>query len=373
MKNGKLSNMKNERVVLNICGERYETYRKTLARYPTTLLGNFRKREKFYRPHRKEYFFDRHRVMFEAILFFYQSDGILRCPPDIPTDTFEEECRFYELPEKSIDSMKSYIPFLLKTTEIEEYDETLKSRIWKILDDNPFDSNIAASFFTISMVCIIISFSLTCLETVPGYEIDAPFDENIYYILELIVNVWFVFEFAMRFATCPNKAEFMLDLLNIVEVIILIPYFIILLAQKHDEVVSLKFLRVIRLLRLMELLKSHDGYGARTMVFGSVMRSSVNDMSLMAVCTSIAIMFGACVIYSLESLYEHSNFNDIFDGLWWSVATVTTVGYGDIFPVTISGKLFSSFFILFGIITIAMPMMIIVTRFVMYYEANVYC
>ncbi|CAF4212485.1 unnamed protein product, partial [Rotaria sordida] len=82
---------KNDRIIINVCGQRYETWRTTLELYPDTLLGNEKKRKYYYDKNRKEYFFDRHRGCFEAILYYYQSHGRLRRPEYIPLDIFIEE------------------------------------------------------------------------------------------------------------------------------------------------------------------------------------------------------------------------------------------------------------------------------------------
>lgn len=73
-----------ERVVINVSGLYYETYLRTLNQFPNTLLGNPQKRNKFYNPQRDEYFFDRNRPSFDAILYYYQSGGRLRRPPHVP-------------------------------------------------------------------------------------------------------------------------------------------------------------------------------------------------------------------------------------------------------------------------------------------------
>ncbi|XP_010004034.1 PREDICTED: potassium voltage-gated channel subfamily A member 1-like, partial [Chaetura pelagica] len=69
-----------ERVVINIAGLRFETQLKTLAQFPNTLLGNPKKRMRYFDPLRNEYFFDRNRPSFDAILYYYQSGGRLRRP-----------------------------------------------------------------------------------------------------------------------------------------------------------------------------------------------------------------------------------------------------------------------------------------------------
>ena len=95
-----------ERVLINISGLRFETQLQTLARFPQTLLGNPKKRMRFFDPLRNEYFFDRNRPSFDAILYYYQSGGRLRRPVNVPVDIFMEEIKFYELGEEVVENFK---------------------------------------------------------------------------------------------------------------------------------------------------------------------------------------------------------------------------------------------------------------------------
>ncbi|CAF5113382.1 unnamed protein product [Rotaria sp. Silwood1] len=85
------------RIIINISGVRFETYKSTLEAYPNTLLGNAERRKYYYDNILDEYFFDRHRGCFEAILYYYQSKGRLRRPNLVPLDTFLEEITFFDL------------------------------------------------------------------------------------------------------------------------------------------------------------------------------------------------------------------------------------------------------------------------------------
>ena len=83
-------------------GLRYETQIRTLNQFPDTLLGDPSRRIRYFDPVRNEYYFDRHRNCFEAIIYYYQSGGRLRRPVNVPLDVFSEEIQFYELGEYAI-------------------------------------------------------------------------------------------------------------------------------------------------------------------------------------------------------------------------------------------------------------------------------
>ncbi len=91
-------------ITLNVSGARFQTLSDTLDRYPTTLLGNAAKRRAHYNPTTGEYFFDRHRESFEAILYSYQTNGRLRRPASVPLDIFLHELKFYEMDEEIMEN-----------------------------------------------------------------------------------------------------------------------------------------------------------------------------------------------------------------------------------------------------------------------------
>nr|7WF3_J Chain J, Potassium voltage-gated channel subfamily A member 3 [Homo sapiens]7WF3_N Chain N, Potassium voltage-gated channel subfamily A member 3 [Homo sapiens]7WF3_O Chain O, Potassium voltage-gated channel subfamily A member 3 [Homo sapiens]7WF3_P Chain P, Potassium voltage-gated channel subfamily A member 3 [Homo sapiens]7WF4_J Chain J, Potassium voltage-gated channel subfamily A member 3 [Homo sapiens]7WF4_N Chain N, Potassium voltage-gated channel subfamily A member 3 [Homo sapiens]7WF len=101
-----------ERVVINISGLRFETQLKTLCQFPETLLGDPKRRMRYFDPLRNEYFFDRNRPSFDAILYYYQSGGRIRRPVNVPIDIFSEEIRFYQLGEEAMEKFREDEGFL---------------------------------------------------------------------------------------------------------------------------------------------------------------------------------------------------------------------------------------------------------------------
>ena len=92
-----------DRVTINVSGLRFETRRSTLASQPTTLLGNAKRRRQHYDPAKAEYFFERGRHTFDALLYYYQSGDQLHRPMSVPLDVFVDDLRFYQFDEKTIE------------------------------------------------------------------------------------------------------------------------------------------------------------------------------------------------------------------------------------------------------------------------------
>ena len=114
-------------ITINVSGLRFQTRKSTLGRFPETLLGS-PDREKYYNTSTMEYFFDRHRDSFEAILYFYQSDGLLCLPATLNPDIFIEEVRFFRLGEHILDKLS---PEIGTTKTIPLPDHPTKRRIWQ--------------------------------------------------------------------------------------------------------------------------------------------------------------------------------------------------------------------------------------------------
>lgn len=157
-----------ERLSFNVSGMRYETQLRTLAQFPNTLLGDPQRRMRFYDPFRNELFLDRSPACFDAVLYFYQSGGRLRRPANIPLDIFMDELEFYQLGDEVITRFKEDEGFP-KEEVCALPENELQRRIW-ILFEQPESSGGARIIAVISVVVIIVSILIFCLETLPAFR-----------------------------------------------------------------------------------------------------------------------------------------------------------------------------------------------------------
>ena len=283
-----------ERVVINVSGLRVETRLVTLQRFPDTLLGDSRRRDRYFDSLRNEYFFERNRACFDAILYYYQSAGRLRRPANVPMDVFLDEITFYQLGDAVIDKYRQDEGFS------REQDRPLPSnllqrRVW-LLFEHP-DSSLAARLIAIvSVAVILLSIVTFCLETLPDMrrqrstqqhvtrnvtaatslttfanvsgvivvDKDSPIDfSDPFFVIETLCIVWFSAEFLIRFAASPDHLAFFCDVMNIIDLLAILPYFITLGTEMADEggeerpnqAMSLAVLRVIRLVRVFRIFK----------------------------------------------------------------------------------------------------------------------
>ena len=151
-----------ERVIINISGLRFETQLKTLQQFPDSLLGDPAKRIKWFDPLRNEYFFDRNRRSFDAILYFYQSGGRLRRPVNVPIHVFCQEIIFFQLGEHVLQRYQEDEGVLVAEDPVYPGNECQK-KIW-LLFEHP-ESSQAARIVAIFSVSVILLSNLLPLKS----------------------------------------------------------------------------------------------------------------------------------------------------------------------------------------------------------------
>ncbi|KAG8450929.1 hypothetical protein GDO86_003272 [Hymenochirus boettgeri] len=378
-----------ERVVINISGLRFETQLKTLAQFPDTLLGDPKKRMRYFDPLRNEYFFDRNRPSFDAILYYYQSGGRIRRPVNVPIDIFSEEIRFYELGEEAMEKFREDEGFI-KEEERPLPSNEFQRQVW-LLFEYPESSGPARGIAIVSVLVILISIVIFCLETLPEFRDDKEYNGPVlppvngtgpyisssftdpFFVVETLCIIWFSFELLVRFFACPSKATFSKNIMNIIDIVAIIPYFITLgteLAERQgngQQAMSLAILRVIRLVRVFRIFKlSRHSKGLQ--ILGQTLKASMRELGLLIFFLFIGVILFSSAVYFAEADDPSSGFNSIPDAFWWAVVTMTTVGYGDMHPVTIGGKIVGSLCAIAGVLTIALPVPVIVSNFNYFYH-----
>nr|XP_019954949.1 PREDICTED: potassium voltage-gated channel subfamily A member 4 [Paralichthys olivaceus] len=376
-----------ERVVINVSGLKFETQLKTLTQFPDTLLGDPDKRIRYFDPLRNEYFFDRNRPSFDAILYYYQSGGRLKRPVNVPFDIFSEEVKFYELGEEAILKFREDEGFV-KEEEKPLPEDEFKRQIW-LLFEYPESSSPARGIAVVSVLVIVISIVIFCLETLPEFRDEkeylqprhnssepdhgfTPFNDP-FFIVETVCIIWFSFEIIVRFFACPSKAAFFKNIMNSIDIVSILPYFITLgtdLAQHQgngQQAMSFAILRIIRLVRVFRIFKlSRHSKGLQ--ILGHTLRASMRELALLIFFLVIGVILFSSAVYFAEADEPTSQFTSIPDAFWWAVVTMTTVGYGDMKPITVGGKIVGSLCAIAGVLTIALPVPVIVSNFNYFYH-----
>ncbi|KAM4872505.1 potassium voltage-gated channel subfamily A member 10 [Thomomys bottae] len=379
----------NQRVIINIAGLRFETQLGTLNQFPETLLGDREKRMPFFDSMRNEYFFDRNRPSFDGILYYYQSGGKIRRPANVPIDIFADEISFYELGSEAMDQFREDEGFI-KDPETLLPANDFHRQFW-LLFEYPESSSAARGVAMVSVLVVVVSITIFCLETLPEFREDRelkvvrdprldanqtapPVFTDPFFVVESTCIVWFTFELVLRFVVCPSKADFFRNIMNVIDVISIIPYFAALITELVRETepsaqqnMSLAILRIIRLVRVFRIFKlSRHSKGLQ--ILGQTLKASMRELGLLIFFLFIGVILFSSAVYFAEVDEPDSHFSSIPDGFWWAVVTMTTVGYGDMCPITPGGKIVGTLCAIAGVLTIALPVPVIVSNFNYFYH-----
>ncbi|XP_072335897.1 potassium voltage-gated channel subfamily A member 10-like [Scyliorhinus torazame] len=384
------------RIIINVAGMRFETHHNTLAQFPDTLLGDPLRCLPYFDPLTNQYFFDRSRPSFDGILYYYQSGGKIRRPANVPLDVFTDEIIFYQLGSDAVEQFRQEEGFI-KEMEVQLPVQDRLRQLWLLLE-YPESSGAARGVALVSLFIIIISIIIFCLETLPEFRegidqstfsLDSPALSNVsanlftdpFFLIETLCIVWFSFELMVRSVVCPSKPDFYRDVINIIDVVSVIPYFVTLISelaeqqqqeagngqQQGQQAMSLAILRVIRLVRVFRIFKlSRHSKGLQ--ILGQTLKASMRELGLLIFFLFIGVILFSSAVYFAEADEPKTQFASIPEAFWWAVITMTTVGYGDMCPVTIGGKMVGTLCAIAGVLTIALPVPVIVSNFNYFYH-----
>ncbi|RLP54605.1 MAG: ion transporter [Ketobacter sp.] len=192
----------------------------------------------------------------------------------------------------------------------------------------------------------LIIFSVICfsLETLPDLSENS---KRLLRYSEIAVVILFTLEYLFRLFTAPDKRKFVFSFYGLVDLLAILPFYL-------TFAVDLRTLRLMRLLRLLRLLKLAR-YNSAIHRFGRAIYIAKEELIIFTCASMILIYLGAVGIYYFEHTAQPDVFRSIFDSLWWAVATLTTVGYGDIYPITLGGRLFTFGMLMVGLGLVAVP------------------
>jgi hypothetical protein len=352
-----------KRVRLNVSGLIFETFESTFDRFPETLLGSHEKRTKYYDPIRDEYYLARDKHTFDAILFYYQSEGILCRPEDVPSDVFNEELKFYEINDRRFPILNKVIE---SNTKKDPSELTFRERGWELLE-NPESSTFAKYLGYFSILIITLSLITYCLETVPALK---PKKIN-WFLMECVWITWFTMELILRFCFTSNRFRFLVSPFGLVDLVAVLPFYLTLFLRSDEGATSFAVLRILRVGRCLRLFKL-SRYHCAPMLFAAAMKDCQEKLRALALCIFITVILFGSSMYYIEGLSEDSQFESIPDTFYYVIITMVTVGYGDYVPKTVLGRILGAFCALSGVIVLyCFPTPIIVVRFVQLYKEHV--
>ena len=242
-----------------------------------------------------------------------------------------------------------------------------KQKIWEIVEAVEH-SNQKGKFYDWFDISILILISLNVvaviLETVQWIHQD--YGHFLYWFeilsvavfsVEYILRVWSVTSQEKFSKPFSGRIKFILTPMAMIDLIAILPFFLTFLS------LDLRFIRTIRLFRLFRVFK-FVRYSNSLRLFGNVIKHKKEELIVTATIMFVLVILTSSFIYLAEHEAQPDKFTDIPSSMWWAIVTLTTVGYGDVFPVTPMGKVFAAIIAILGIGMFALPTGILGASFV---------
>uniref|UniRef100_A0A8C2Z4F8 A-type voltage-gated potassium channel KCND1 n=1 Tax=Cyclopterus lumpus TaxID=8103 RepID=A0A8C2Z4F8_CYCLU len=347
-------------IILNVSGTKFQTWRTTLERYPDTLhILNFYRTGKLHYP-RQECI----SAYDEELAFF----GII---PEIIGDCCYEEYkdRRRENAERLQDDEEMDM-----SNDVTPVNLTSREFLWRAFE-NPHTSTLALVFYYVTGFFIAISVMANVVETVPcgilpnrSKEMSCGDRYSLaFFCLDTACVMIFTVEYLLRLIAAPSRYKFMKSVMSVIDVVAIMPYYIGLVMTDNDQVSgAFVTLRVFRVFRIFKF--SRHSAGLR--ILGYTLKSCASELGFLLFSLTMAIIIFATVMFYAEKGSTASKFTSIPAAFWYTIVTMTTLGYGDMVPKTIVGKVFGSICSLSGVLVIALPVPVIVSNFSRIYHQS---
>ena len=242
--------------------------------------------------------------------------------------------------------------------------ETLRKATYRVVNpsEEPSRTGRLFEFFILSL--ITLNVIAVIVENIQ--EIDLKF-KSFFWVFELFSVAVFTVEYLLRLWVCPvdprynkpirGRVRYVFSYLAIIDLVAIVPFYLPVLLP-----FDLRFLRAIRLFRLLRLFKL-SRYSRAMASISLVIRDKRAELGIVIIVVFVFLLLSSAVMYEVEREAQPNAFPNIPSAMWWGVVTLTTVGYGDIYPVTPLGKFIGAIISLLGIGLFALPAGIIASGF----------
>jgi voltage-gated potassium channel len=206
------------------------------------------------------------------------------------------------------------------------------------------DSKTGFAFDIFIQVLIVVSLILLTIDTLP--DLTAGTRTALWYS-RLVIVLIFTAEYLLRIYVADSKLKFIFSFYGIVDLLAILPFYI-------SAGVDLRSLRAFRLLRLFQTFKLVR-YSKAVQRYHVALLLAWEELVLFLFVSLIMIYFAAAGIHYFENQAQPEEFASIFHSLWWAVVTLTTVGYGDVYPVTVGGRIFTFAMLMIALGVVSIP------------------
>lgn len=240
-----------------------------------------------------------------------------------------------------------------------------KEKVLKTLDKGDESDKISQGFDKFIMTLILLNVAAVILETVESIHVKYEVAFEYFEIFSVII---FSLEYLVRLWACTaeekykhpvwGRLRYMVSTEAIIDLLAIVPFYLPLLINHGDG----RILRILRLFRLFRIFKM----GRYSLAFGlvtTVLKKRKEELTVSLTLLIVMLIFASSLMYYIENEPGRDGFESIPETMWWGVATLTTVGYGDVYPITPLGKLLGAVIAILGVGLFALPAGIIASGF----------
>ena len=206
------------------------------------------------------------------------------------------------------------------------------------------DSKIGKRFDIFIQVLIVLSIISFSIETLPDLDNDVL---KILDLFELITVILFTLELILRLFLTSPPFKYLFSFYGLIDILAILPFYL----TTGFDLRTVRVFRLFRLFRIFKLFKYGTAIDRLVEAFAEIKK----ELILFLIGTLFFIYLSSIGIYYFESQAQPELFKSVFHCMWWAVTTLTTVGYGDMYPVTIGGKLFTTLIVFIGMGMVAVP------------------
>ncbi|CAM9515046.1 voltage-gated potassium channel regulatory subunit KCNF1-like [Lampetra fluviatilis] len=338
-----------------------------------------------------EFYFDRDPEVFRTIIdLFY--DGEIHMNKGVCPLCFKGELEFWKIDaaflddccksscvekEEELDEIARRVQLILEDQGHagESAATRVRKGLWMLME-KPYSSLLARLLAIVSFALVVISSVVLCLSTIPEMQtVDAAgrhVEHPTLNVIETVCIVWFTLEYLLRLLAAPHKLRFAVSFMNVIDVLAVMPYYIGMALTDLGEDANglsnmqqaIQALRIMRIARIFKLARHSSGLQMLTYA----LKGSFRELNMLLFYLAVGIFLFSALGYTVEQYHPETLFTSIPHSFWWAIITMTTVGYGDIYPKTNLGKLNAAISFLCGILAIALPIHPIINNFVRYYN-----
>ncbi|QXT39369.1 ion transporter [Gymnodinialimonas ceratoperidinii] len=217
-----------------------------------------------------------------------------------------------------------------------------RAEVIEVLDGT--HPRVGRSVALVIYALICISAVVIALETMPSLT---PTMTTVLVTVEIVILTIFIIEYALRLTCSAHPIRYAFSFWGIVDFLAIVPALIFMM----PDFATIRAIRLLRLLRLLKLFKANNALDRIARALDAIRA----EFAIFFFIAAVALYLASVGIYHFEHQAQPEGFSSIPESLWWAIATFTTVGYGDVYPITVGGRIFTGVIMLIGIGIIAVP------------------